>query len=79
MQQESNAKNKQIESLDHLIEGINKLKTDVLDGTVIIESTYVSRDTNHQVLATPRLACENLRVEIELRRSKDKWPPYLEK
>ena len=26
MQQESNAKNKQIESLDHLIEGINKLK-----------------------------------------------------
>ncbi|RBT33791.1 hypothetical protein EA73_01990 [Enterococcus faecium] len=43
MQQESNAKNKQIESLDHLIEGINKLKTDVLDGTVIIESTYASR------------------------------------
>lgn len=72
MQQESNAKNKQIESLDHLIEGINKLKTDVLDGTVIIESTYVSRETNHQVLARPRLACENLRVEIELRRSKDK-------
>ncbi len=39
MPQESNAKNKQIESLDHLIEEINKLKTDVLDGTVIIEST----------------------------------------
>lgn len=72
MPQESNATNKQIESLDHLIEGINKLKTDVLDGTVIIESTYVSRETNHQVLATPRLARENLRVEIELRRSKDK-------
>ncbi len=72
MQQESNEKNKQIESLDHLIEGINKLKTDVLDGTVIIESTYVSRETNHQVLATPRLVCENLRVAIELRRSKDK-------
>ncbi|EMW5542994.1 hypothetical protein C6812_RS10580 [Enterococcus faecium] len=71
MQQESNAK-KQIESLDHLIEGINKLKTDVLDGTAIIESTYVSRENNHQVLATPRLACESLRVEIELRRSKDK-------
>ena len=49
MQQESNAKNKQIESLNHLIEGINKLKTDVLDGTVIIESTYASRETNHQV------------------------------
>ncbi|AWX47331.1 hypothetical protein P744_0106465 [Enterococcus faecium UC10237] len=72
MPQESNAKNKQIESLDHLIEGINKLKTDVLDGTVIIESTYASRETNHQVLATPRLACESLRVEIELRRSKGK-------
>ncbi|NTP82134.1 hypothetical protein HQ862_00440 [Enterococcus faecium] len=71
MQQENNAK-KQIESLDHLIEGINKLKTDVLDGTVIIESTYASRETNHQVLATPRLACESLRVEIEFRRSKDK-------
>lgn len=62
-------KNKQIESLDHLIEGINKLKTDVLDGTVIIESTYVSCETNHQVLATPRSACESLRVLEEVKAS----------
>ena len=72
MKKESNAKNKQIESLDYLIEVINKLKTDVLDGTVIIKSTYASRETNHQFLETPRLACESLRMEIELRRSKDK-------
>ncbi len=55
MQQESNAKNKQM-ILNHLIEGINKLKTDVLDGTVIIESTYASSETNHQVLATPQIS-----------------------
>lgn len=70
MQQESNVANKQIESLEYLTKEINELQSAVLNGTVIIESTYVSRETNHQVLATPRLACENLRVEIELKRYK---------
>ncbi|EMF0421807.1 hypothetical protein [Enterococcus hirae] len=70
MQQESNTTNKQIESLDHLTKEINELKSAVLDGTVIIESTYVSQETNRQVLATPKLACESLRVEIELKRYK---------
>lgn len=79
MPQESNATNKQIESLDCLIKEINKLKSDILDGTVVIESTYGSRETNCEVLTSPRLAYESLRLGIELRRSKDKEPPYLEK
>ncbi len=72
MPQESNATNKQIESLDRLIKEIEELKSAVLNGTVIIESTYESRETNYEVLASPRLAYESLRLEIELRRSKDK-------
>lgn len=45
MQQESNVANKQIESLEYLTKEINELKSAVLNGTVIIESIYVSRET----------------------------------
>lgn len=72
MQQESNAKNKQIESLDRLIKEINELKSAVLNGTVIIESTRVSREFNSQILVEPRVAFESLQMEIEIRRKKDK-------
>ena len=41
----SNVANKQIESLEYLTKEINELKSAVLNGTVIIESIYVSRET----------------------------------
>ncbi|HFC9131917.1 TPA: hypothetical protein QFN59_001944 [Enterococcus faecium] len=72
MPQESNATNKQIESLDRLIKEINELKSAVLNGTVIIESNRVSREFNSQILVEPRVAFESLQMEIEIRRKKDK-------
>lgn len=72
MPQESNATNKQIESLDRLIKEINELKSAVLNGTVIIESNLVSHEFNSQILVEPRVAFESLQMEIEIRRKKDK-------